>query len=285
MRDRTLVRLAVLAALLSIAGAGSAAPAGRDPAAPGRGEAVVWYLGHCGYAVRTQNHLLVFDYQEKRDGQVPRTRPGRPALENGWVVAEEVRGQRVRVFTSHSHADHYDPVVLEWRKSVPDIQYYFGWKVGEDSLVHCLEGPRAELESDGLEISTVNSHHSGVPEVAWLVKVDGLVIYHNGDCQVDFKRDHPYLKARADRIDLAFVPRLHEDKWHYGRQNADLFRRFRPRAVFPMHDSAGAPGYREFERVWRGRIPDLPVFVPERLGERFVFAGGAARRTTTTDPR
>ena len=23
-------------------------------------EVTVWYLGHCGYAVKTQNHLLIF---------------------------------------------------------------------------------------------------------------------------------------------------------------------------------------------------------------------------------
>ena len=31
------------------------------------GEAYVWYLGGCGFAVRTQHHLLIFDYQEKYD--------------------------------------------------------------------------------------------------------------------------------------------------------------------------------------------------------------------------
>jgi hypothetical protein len=43
--------------------------------APPAGGAVIWYLGHCGYAVRTQNHLLIFDYQEKRDGQLPKAKP------------------------------------------------------------------------------------------------------------------------------------------------------------------------------------------------------------------
>jgi hypothetical protein len=137
-----------LAILLATALASSAHPA--RTATPGPGEADIWYLGHCGYAVRTQNHFLVFDYQEQRDG---------PA------------------------------------------------------------------------------------------------------------------------------PRVHEDQWHYGRQNAEFFRRFRPHAVFPMHDSAEAVGYREAARAWQSRTPGLPVFVPERLGERFVHRGGTLTRAAAGDGR
>lgn len=70
---------------------------------------------------------------------------------------------------------------------------------GDDSSHHYLVGPRAELKSGGLEIATINSHHSGVPEVAWLVKVDGIVLYHNGDCQpADPRAEHVFLKTKAD---------------------------------------------------------------------------------------
>ena len=42
---------------------GSSAPAPeRSVENPPPGGATVWYLGHCGYAVRTQNHFLIFDY-------------------------------------------------------------------------------------------------------------------------------------------------------------------------------------------------------------------------------
>lgn len=32
------------------------------------GGGVIWYLGHCGYAIKTEHHFLIFDYQERRDG-------------------------------------------------------------------------------------------------------------------------------------------------------------------------------------------------------------------------
>jgi hypothetical protein len=92
---------------------------------PQRGNASVWYLGHCGFAVRTSNHLLIFDYQESRDGQQPKSRPTKLSLENGWVNPEEIKDLAVGVFVSHSHNDHFDPVILERKKSIPDIQYFF----------------------------------------------------------------------------------------------------------------------------------------------------------------
>jgi L-ascorbate metabolism protein UlaG (beta-lactamase superfamily) len=237
-----------------------------------KGDASVWYLGHCGYAVRTATHLLIFDYQESRDGQQQKLRPARPGLENGWISPEEIRGLPVLVFVSHSHNDHFDPVILGWKKTIPDIQYFFGWRAADDTSFHYLVGPRAEYKSGGVEIATINSHHSGVPEVAWLVKVDGLVIYHNGDCQPeDAVGEYAYLKTKADRIDIAFVPPVHDERWKYTAQNMELFRKFKPGLVFPMHAAGGDAMYMDFERVWKSRIPALTIGVPKKMGETFTY--------------
>lgn len=243
------------------------------------GEATVWYLGHCGFAIRTSRHLLIFDYQEQRDGPQPRTRPPAGGLDSGWVDPAELARDRVRVFVSHSHDDHFDPVIFGWRKSVSDIAYYFGWKAAEDPANHYLVGPRATYVGDGLEIVTINSHHSGVPEVGFLVKVDGLAIYHNGDYRMDYQADFPYLQTHAPRLDLAFVLGVSDESIQYGRQYRDLFDRFRPNAVFPMHAEAGARMYKEFADAYRTRIPGLPVMVPERLGDRFEYRGGKISRS------
>ena len=243
--------------------------------APPDGGALVWYLGHCGYAVRTAGHLLIFDYQEARDGQRPKTRPGRPALANGWIDPLEIKDLKVRVFVSHSHNDHYDPVILTWKEVVPDIAYHFGWKAADDPSYHYLTGPRAELESGGLEIATINSHHSGVPEVAWLVKVDGLVVYHNGDCRPDDpSAEHRFLGTKTGTVDLAFVFPVFEDGQKYALQNVDLFTNFRVRAAFPMHAQAGGAMYLDFQKAFQARFPGLPIHAPMAMGEKFVFAQG-----------
>jgi L-ascorbate metabolism protein UlaG (beta-lactamase superfamily) len=243
------------------------------------GEARIWYLGHCGFAVRTAGQLLIFDYQQRRDGQEPRVRPDKRGLDTGWIDPAEIRNDRVRVFVSHSHDDHFDPVVFTWRPAIPDIKYFFGWKAADDPAYNYLVGPRATYSADGLEIFTINSHHSGVPEVAFLVKVDGLAIYHNGDYQMDYRADFPYLQTHARTIDLMFVPPVAREDLAYAIQNKDLFDRFRPKGVFPMHAAAGAQMYREFADAFRQRAPGVPIMIPERLGDRFNYAAGRISRS------
>ncbi len=272
-----------LEAKMGFAGSGDsgprALPSSPSPSEiPSNGEAIVWYLGHCGYAVRTQNHLLIFDYQESRDGQSPKSRPAQPILSAGWIHPDEIKGLKVRVFISHSHEDHFDPVVFSWAKAIPDIAYYFGWQAADDSSYHYLIGPRAELKSGGLEIATINSHHSGVPEVAWLVKVDGLVIYHNGDCQpADPSSEHDFLKKKTDMIDLAFVFPVYEEGQKYTIQNTDFFTKFRVKAAFPMHVQAGNAMYLAFQKAFQAKFPGLRIHVPMAMGQRFVYSGGLVK--------
>ncbi len=259
--------LAALVVVLTAGFGASSQMAGGDAAS-------IWYLGHCGFAVKTGSHLLIFDYQEKRDGQQTKVRPASPSLSNGWIDPEEIKDSRVRVFVSHSHNDHYDPVIFEWRKTIPDIVYYFGWKAADDPGYHYLTGPRAELISGDLEIATINSHHSGVPEVAWLVKTDGLVIYHNGDCRPDDPASaYDFLRKKSDHIDLAFVFPVYEDGLEYTAQNLQLFGKFNIRAVFPMHAQAGDSRYMEFRTVFQAKMAGLPILVPMKMGERFEYRG------------
>jgi L-ascorbate metabolism protein UlaG (beta-lactamase superfamily) len=241
---------------------------------PTRGQAVIWYLGHCGYAVRTSDHLLIFDYQEARDGPQPKTKPAHPTLDSGWIDPAEIRDLKVRVFVSHSHDDHFAPVIFDWRTAIADIAYYFGWRASDDPAYHYLIGPRAELTSGGLRISTINSHHSGVPEVAWLVEVDGLAIYHNGDCQPnDPVAEHDFLRAKTDHIDLAFVFPVIAEGEKYTVQERDFFKTFRVGAAFPMHAPAASAMYLDFQKDFQTRFPGLVINVPMKLGQRFDYAG------------
>jgi L-ascorbate metabolism protein UlaG (beta-lactamase superfamily) len=265
----------LIAAGLLLPGAISQKRTGPAVLAPPAGGAIVWYLGHCGYAVRTPDHLLIFDYQEQRDGQQPKSRPEKPSLSSGWIVPAEIKDLKVRVFVSHSHTDHYDPVIYGWKEAIPDVAYFFGWKVSDDPSLHCFAGPRASLSSDGLVIDTINSHHSGVPEVAWLVKVDGLIIYHDGDCQPsDPVAEYDYLRTKAEGIDLAFLPPLAKESEKYGVQNRVLLSKFHVRAAFPMHVQAGGEMYLDFQKDLRTLFPETPVFIPMRMGQRFVYDKG-----------
>ena len=87
------------------------------------GEAVVWYLGHSGWAVKTASRLLIFDYWQRGAAGED------AALCNGRIRPEELAGQKVVVFASHEHSDHLDPVIFTWRDKVPGIAYVLGASV------------------------------------------------------------------------------------------------------------------------------------------------------------
>jgi len=226
-----------------------------------KGEAIVWSLGHCGFAVKTQSRLLIFDYYSRGW-----PRPEKPSLANGFINPEEIKDQHVTVFVSHSHGDHFDPVILSWQSTVKDIQYIFGWKAGKGDRAIDMPAPRATKTLGAMEIFTVNCEHNDVPEVAYLVKVDGLAIYHSGDYMgpIDnFQADMNYLLGKAGTIDLAFIGKF--------PQAASL----KPRVVFPIHAYNREFMYGAFAREAAAKKLPSRVICPENKGDRFMLFIGA----------
>lgn len=234
-------------------------------------EAVVWYLGHCGYAVRTKSKLLIFDYQEKV--RLPDRSEVRPPVQrslfNGWVDPEEIKDLDVLVFASHSHSDHYDPIILSWEKTIGKIDYIFGWQEREGGHYHSLPAPRRTLNLDGVEIFTVNSHHSGVPESGFLVKLDGLTLFHQGDYIGRMGENEPftvsgdlnYLKTKFDSVDICFT---HAGTWV---PQLEMLAVFHPRLAFPMHYGYREGKYSEYLAEVKGKFPETVFFIPLKKGD------------------
>ena len=240
------------------------------------GGAKIRFLGHCGFAIQTQNFFLIFDYVEKSlEGQYQE--PGNRSLETGYIDPREIKDRKVRIFVTHNHSDHFDPVIYDWEGIIPDIEYFFGWQASDDSNYHYLNGPRAEWLDNEMRIYTVNSHHSGVPEVAYLVLVDGLAIYHNGDCKVNPEDDIPYLKSKTDSLDIAFVPPVWEEKWDYYRITLELVNQLRPKALFPMHIRVGDEEkfYEQFGNEFRHRMQSGQVVLTwNKKGTGYLYRKG-----------
>jgi len=248
-------------------GAGAPAP----PLAPAAaGDAVIWYLGHCGYAVETARHLLIFDYIELEEHPTAR------GLARGFVDPAEIADRDVVVFVSHSHVDHYDPVILEWRRSVPRIRYVFGWQPEGAGDVSCLTAEHASLTLDGVTIHAVSSQHAGVAEKAFLVQVDGVTLFHGGDYQGRAARGVPsnavadmrWLREAAPRVDVMFLGAWTGDPY------LDVIRGLEPAAIFAMHWRKQEAKYREFATELRERGFTQPVICPARRGDRFTLRAG-----------
>jgi ankyrin repeat protein/L-ascorbate metabolism protein UlaG (beta-lactamase superfamily) len=226
------------------------------------GQAIVWSLGHCAFAVKTRNHLLIFDYVPGRGPA-----PDRRSLANGFVDPDEIRDQNVYVFVSHSHPDHFDRVILSWRPVIGNITYVFGWRANLGEKTVDLPGPRATTTLDGVEIYTINDEHDDVPEVSYLVKADGVSLFHAGDYirPLDtYQSDMDYVLAKAGRIDVAFLSRVFHAK------------SLAPRVVFPMHAWDREYMYLAFARqAAREQVPSR-VICPENRGDRFALPPPAA---------
>lgn len=238
-------------------------------------EAVVWYTGHSGWTIKTKNHLLIFDYWP---GDYA---PPLPSLSNGYINPAELGDIPTTVFVSHSHRDHYDPVIFDWREARPDITYIIGFKP-DDATGYAYMGPREERTFDGVKVSTIESNDSGV---GFLVEVDGMVIYHPGDHanrQQDFsgpfKAEIEYLAAKNVDIDLTFAP---VSGCGFGDLEAVklgvyyTLETLSPKIVFPQHAVDAEYRYREFADDASGQNFKTKFICSENKGDRYIYRKGS----------
>jgi L-ascorbate metabolism protein UlaG (beta-lactamase superfamily) len=243
------------------------------------GEALIWYLGHAGWAVKTKNHMLIFDYVSVfRSGKVPEN----PSLAGGYINPSEIKDCSVFVFVSHRHGDHFDPVIFEWEKSVKNIRYIFGWEEGKNPRYHYLTEPRTKRTIDGIEIFNINHAFDGIPEAAFLVRGDGLIIFHSGDHgstgeEIDplFKANIDYLAQQENQIDLAFISQF-GNRTGGNVNNGDLYtmERLGPKVTFPMHQGGGERFYKKFAQGAQRKGARTQVICAKKQGDRFFYKLG-----------
>jgi L-ascorbate metabolism protein UlaG (beta-lactamase superfamily) len=209
------------------------------------------YLYNSGFTVEIENYFLVFDYWKEEDGR---------------DVAERFPdGKKVVVFASHSHGDHYNPDILRWRERNPGIEYVLSSEIrpkAEGGGVHRMARYK-ELRLGDMVVKTFGSTDLGV---SFLVKADGITIFHAGDLnwwdwyddteannramEKRFKREIG--KIKGEEIDIAFFPVDPRLKDSY-RLGADYFRaEAEPEFLIPMHYG---------ENAWvNDEFPDLARF-------------------------
>ncbi len=202
-----------------------------------KGDATVWYLNHSGWAVKTQNNLLVFDYWQ------PNAAPDKPCVNNGYICADEMKDQKVTVFVSHSHGDHYDKSIFDWKNKVEDITYVMGFN-DEIETEYTYIKPQETQKVGNIKVTPVKSTDAGE---GFLVEVDGVTIYHPGDHAND-NRNNPvahnseidFLAQSNSNIDIAFFPISgcsFRDKVALKQGVKYTVEKLHPNVAFPMHAS------------------------------------------------
>ena len=240
------------------------------------GEALIWYLHHSGWAVKTQAHFLIFDYIEKG------SKPEDAALAKGWIDTQELKEEQVFVFISHDHGDHFDPRILDLEKTHAHITYIFGWGAKHSPKCVTLDQPRSRITLGDMEIFTINHAFDNIPEAAFLVKVDGLVIFHSGDhgstgpvINPIFKNNIDYLAQKSQNVDIAFISQFgsrSREEINVG----DLYtiNTMRPIATFPMHRGGGEDSYKKFAEEAQKKMAQTQVMCSEARGDGFFYGNG-----------
>lgn len=206
--------------------------------------AKITHLFHSGYAVETADHFLIFDYYQPFLGK-------QNSIAEGIITSDYLKTKKnVLVFASHNHADHFDPVILNWAKSNPSITYILSSDILTDTdKLHChVLSAYEELNAGQVAIKTFGSTDQGI---SFLLQVDGLSIFHAGDlnwwhwtgesleeqasAESAFKAEMVKIGEQQINIDIAFFPidRRMEEFYSLG---AEYFaEKFKPQLLVPMH--------------------------------------------------
>jgi len=242
------------------------------------GSALVWYLGHSGWAIKTGKHLLVFDYFKNS------TLPDTPLLANGTINPEEIKDLNVTVFFSHSHGDHYTPAVFDWKKDVKNIAYIMGFKP-EKQTDYIYMGPRETKAINGMEITTIESNDSGV---GFFVKADGVNIFHSGDhanrkqdFSEPFKQEIEFLADKGLKPDIFFAPVSGCGFGDLEAVKKGVFytiKTLSPNVMVPMHAGGNEQRYMEFAKETKTAGFDTPICCAGQNGDWFFVNQGSVKK-------
>ena len=232
-------------------------------------EAKIYYIYHSGFAIETQNYLLVFDYFKELSHS--KENSIFPLLLSSENIKEK---KKVFVFSSHSHGDHFNPAVLDWENYNPHIKYILSEDIEtlsqKSNYIFMKEDDEKEINH--LYIKAFGSTDIGI---SFLVKVDNLRIFHAGDlnwwhwkednieeqrlAELNFKTQIEKLK-KEEPIDIAFFPvdpRLEEFYYVGGQYFGE---QLHPNLLIPMHFADDLLVTKEFsERMKKLNIKSIQI--------------------------
>lgn len=246
-------------------------------------EAYLWYLNGLygqGYAVKTRNHLLVFDamsFDYSPKGK----------LANGKLKPEELSDQNIIWMVSKALGLSYNAKPLEVSVPVQDIHFVFDSKPANFKDFDTISGlcyiavPNDSLNIHGVQIHTipVSGHgYGGATGVGYLVEADGLKIFHSGfhavdnnDSQIkEYKKQIDFLK-RFGPVDFAFITVAGHlsaayEPYYY------MIDQLSPKAIYLMGGDQVTEEYQKCIEALKAR--NVPVLYPDggiAAGQRFHY--------------
>lgn len=242
-----------------------------------RGEAEVIFLGHSGWAIKTQNHFLVLDYFDN-----PRARkPDNPCLKSGCINAAELAGLKMDVFSTHDHSDHYNKSIFDWDDNQTGIEYILCFEPAGISNDFTYIPVNQEAEVDDMRIYVNKSTDQGG---GYLIEVDGLVIFHMGDhangtdgLSEEFTREIDLIAEKNKNIDILFAPIRGCSLGSPEQVRRGVYytlEKLHPALFVPMHSGLYSAQYKLFTDQAQSEGIKLPMKYMTGKGDRFFFKKG-----------
>ena len=250
------------------------------------GEAYLWYLGGgspCdGYAVKTKNHLLIFNPSGISDSP-------EAGLANGYINPIELAGLKITVLIDHRSGDaEHAPTISALAKAMPSASFVLNFKPAVDNMgnspipTYRLATPNESFSMDGFTVHTIPAMlHTffDSESLGYLVEADGVKIFHAGLYVSDndssnvakYRKEINFLKPFGP-IDIAILPisgrhiQLAYEPYLY------LIDQLSPKAIYLIGDDLTKEEHRKCIEVLRAR--NVPVAYPEggiAVGERFHY--------------
>jgi glyoxylase-like metal-dependent hydrolase (beta-lactamase superfamily II) len=246
-----------------------------------KNELIVAHTGNSGWLIKYKDQILIFDYYEVSNFSSD------PALANGVITPELLKGKNVKVFVSHGDADHFSSKITDWEKVNPQIEYYFGFDPNSrDNRQEVFPLPKyTRLASDScytignIKIALFKSPVD--TGSGFIVRLDDLTILHTGDAVYqDNDWPNPYSRIlekysrEFSKVDLAFLPVT-----SCGFHNEDALNKsietvmdlFKPVHVFPMHGYNNEERYYRFRDGYSQKYKDCIYHIADNPGDYFLI--------------
>lgn len=203
----------------------------------------IHYLYHDGFIVETKSHILIFDYyNDNSDGVLRSLKAG--------VISENIFNTEkiIYVFVSHTHEDHFNPLIFSWKNINTKIQYILSSdiKIKSNYPEHKVISEGETIESEDILVKAYGSTDAGI---SFLVHVDEINLFHAGDLNwwhwydegEEFNSEMASAfkaqidKLKAEKIDIAFFPVDPRLKEHYYLGGEYFIKNIFPKMFIPMH--------------------------------------------------
>lgn len=174
----------------------------------------IYFLRNSAICIFLKKALLIFDYFEDKQGG---------GIKEGYISEQDIKNaDRVYVFASHSHSDHFNRCIFEWAKYNQNITYILDSTIEDrPPLAEAVILTRGEKYEDGF----VSVQEFGSTDIggSFYVECQGKSFFHAGDLnnwhwkdegdkrysrvmEMFFLRELRLIRHRIKSIDYAFFP-------------------------------------------------------------------------------